>query len=170
MTTEAGSRAAAIEALVASLNAGLDEDEAAAKVAANVAGPDWAWKTKYNDDGPTDYVTSPDGTVLLDTLGGIESEAPHVARQDPARALREVAAKRALIAAAVAQPHEYTDGDAWYSCSQAVDPHADPGDDDGPGSGCLDDGRAGKPCDCGRDARVERLLRILAGIYEDGET
>ena len=84
--------------LVEFLNARLDEDEAAARVAANVAGPDWTWKTGVTDDDEvTDYVTSPDGTVLLDTLGGIESEAPHVARYDPARALREVEAGRKLI-------------------------------------------------------------------------
>jgi hypothetical protein len=77
-----------------------------------------------------------------------------------------VRAKRDLIAVILAEPHEYIPGDEFYSCSQAVDPYADRGEDY-PGSGCSDDGRRGNPCDCGRDGRVERMLKILAGIYEE---
>ena len=86
------------DAEIAFLDARMDEDEAAAKVAAGVAGPDWTWETGLSAGEATDYVTGTDGTLLLDTLGGIESEAPHVARHDPARVLREVEAGRALIA------------------------------------------------------------------------
>ena len=86
--------------LIAFVRARLYEDEAAAKVAANVAGPEWTWKTGVDDfDEVTDYVMSKGGAHLIDTMGGVESEAPHVARHDPARVLREVKAKRAILAA-----------------------------------------------------------------------
>jgi hypothetical protein len=85
--------------LTAFLAARLDEDEALARQAAQVAGPDWTWKTEVPEgcDYPTDYIKTPDGTPLLDTMGGIEGDAPHVARHDPARVLREVWAKRKII-------------------------------------------------------------------------
>jgi len=94
-------------------------------------------------------------------------QSAHIARHDPARTLRDVKAGRDLITAILAEPHDYNPCDEYYSCSQAEDPDPPPGEG-GPGSGCADDDRAGQPCDCGRDARVERLLRILAGVYEDG--
>ena len=86
--------------IAAFLSARLDEDEALARQAAQVAGPDWTWKTEVPEgwDAPTDYVISPAGALLLDTMGGIEGEAPHVARHDPARVLREVEAKRNILA------------------------------------------------------------------------
>jgi len=84
-----------------------------------------------------------------------------------ARVLREVESKRALITAITAEPHEYIPGDEFYSCSQAVDPYEDDPAERYPGSGCSDPDRAGQPCDCGRDARAERLLHILAAVYAD---
>ena len=66
------------------LRARYGEDEAAARAAASVAGPDWTWRTDVTlNDETTDYVTTPDGVVLMDTMGGIEDNAPHVARHDP---------------------------------------------------------------------------------------
>jgi hypothetical protein len=87
--------------LVAFLRARLDEDEAAAKAAAGVAGPDWAWKTDVTlDDEVTDYLIAPGGTLLADTRGGSDGDlAEHIARHDPARVLREVEAARAIVAA-----------------------------------------------------------------------
>lgn len=35
-----------------------------------------------------------------------------------------------------------------------------------PGSGCSDHERACKPCDCGRDAKVVRMLEIIASEWE----
>jgi hypothetical protein len=144
----ADDRTASIEALTATLGAGLDVDEAAAKLAARYV-RDW-----------TDF-------ALGMHAEGVNADpaTPHVFRTGPARVLREVKAKRGLLAAILAEPHTVIYGDEFYSCSQAVDPDPAPGEG-GPGSGCADDGRAGQPCDCGRDARVERLLRILAGVYE----
>lgn len=91
--------------------------------------------------------------------------AVHIARNDPARALRRVKAVRDMVAAVLAEPHDYIPGDEFYSCSQAVDPY--PGESAEPGSGCSDPERTGKPCDCGRDQRVARLLGIIATEWEE---
>jgi hypothetical protein len=85
---------------------------------------------------------------------------------DPERVFRRAKATRSLVTAILAEPHYYNASDEFYSCSQAVDPDPCPGEG-GPGSGCLDDERAGRPCDCGRDARVARLLSIIASEWED---
>lgn len=87
----------------------------------------------------------------------------HAARQEPARALRRVRATRVLVAEILAEQHRYVE-DGWYSCSQATEP----GEDDAePGSACYDDNRAGKPCDCGRDEHVARMLGIIASEWEE---
>jgi len=157
----ADDRAAAIGALTATLNAGMAEDEAAAKAVHR----DWPAAYNRRGDRPalngwwTDGVTTRPISLL---------EGEHAARHDPARILREVWAKRDLIAAIVAEPHDWVAGDEFYSCSQAVDYAGLNHESREPGSACTDPDRAGKPCDCGRDARVERLLRILAGAYEEG--
>jgi hypothetical protein len=80
-----------------------------------------------------------------------------------ARALRRVKAVRELVAEVLAMRHAYAE-DGWYSCSQAAEPGVK---DAEPGSACYDESRAGKPCDCGRDARVARLLGIIAGEWEE---
>ena len=90
--------------------------------------------------------------------------AAHIARYDPARALRNVSSTRRLVAEVTAMPHLYVEGDSWFSCSQAVSEWRP---DEGPGSGCSDEKRAGKPCDCGRDAKVGRMLGIVAGRWSD---
>lgn len=82
-------------------------------------------------------------------------------RFDPRRMLAEVEGTTRLVAEITATPHLYIEGDSWFSCSQAV-PEAWPGRDDEPGSGCADDDRRGKPCDCGRDAKARRQLRLIA--------
>ncbi len=81
--------------LVAFLLARLDEDEAVARLAAREGG---TWK----QDDPTrrpGAISSLDGPVVYDEGAPDENQAPHIARHDPARVLREVAAKRAIIAA-----------------------------------------------------------------------
>jgi len=105
--------------------------------------------------------------VKWDTDG---SRVKHIARNDPARVLRRVKATRDLVAEILAEPHYYDDREGgFFSCSQAVYPEPwrlDETDDPGPGSGCSNEDRAGKPCDCGRDARVARLLGIIASEWE----
>lgn len=87
-----------VEELAAFLAARLDEDEATAKAAASVAGPDWTWDRDSRDG----YLRTPSGTIMADALNAEDEEfRPHVARRDPARALREVEAKRAILDAYV---------------------------------------------------------------------
>lgn len=62
-------------------------------------------------------------------------------------------AKLALVEDILAEPHEVVE-DPWYTCSAATEEHD--------GGRCCDQNRRGKPCDCGRDARVNRRLAILA--------
>ena len=156
-------RAATIAALTATLTSGLDADEAAANAGASRVG--MPWRAEPQPGTPGGLVI--DELGLVGTTGG-RYAADHIARHDPARILREVRAKRDLIAAIVAEPHDWVAGDEFYSCSQAVDYAGLNHESREPGSACTDPDRAGKPCDCGRDARVERLLRILAGAYEEG--
>lgn len=73
----------------------LDEDEATAKLAAREGGT-------WTQDDPVRYpgsISSLGGQVVYDEGAPDENQAPHIARHDPARALREVEAKRAILAA-----------------------------------------------------------------------
>ena len=75
--------------LIAFLNARLDEDEAAAKKS-HYEGQRWLTEEEGVYRWPTDeLVHSADR----------KADARHIARFDPARVLREVAAKRAIVAA-----------------------------------------------------------------------
>lgn len=156
------------------VKARLDEDEAAAKAA--TPGP-WEFEgddptddelfTVHEDD-PAAGVAFGDAVAYTRGEGRPGSEGRQVAngrfmeRHDPPRALREVTAKRAILTEIAAMPH-HAEANAYYSCSQAVAY----GEDREIGSGCLDDDRAGKPCDCGRDARAERMLSLLASVWND---
>lgn len=97
---------------------------------------------------------------------GLDPIFVHAARQDPGRALRRVKATRDLVAAILAEGHQHA-GD-YFACSQAQEGDGlISGPTGPPGSGCSDPERAGKPCDCGRDSRVARLLGIIASEWED---
>jgi len=103
--------------LIAFLNARLDEDEAAAKAAASVAGPDWHHGHFWPEDGSsaTTMIFSAAGSPLADMLHRDDEEmAPFIAGHDPARALREVEADRKLIAAYL-QSEEVSPSDSWES-------------------------------------------------------
>jgi hypothetical protein len=91
----------------------------------------------------------------------------HVARHDPARALRHVKAVRELVASILAEGH-YSDESGYSSCSQAREWTRTGEEAAPPGSGCSDRERAGKPCDCGRDAVVARRLGIILSEWETG--
>jgi hypothetical protein len=154
-------RAAAIEALVAKLNAGLDADDAAARATSRPAWREWYvepwYDGQFQEDGRTMRADlgGRRGGGLFTGQGALDTVlAEHIARQDPARTEREVKAKRDLMAAILAEPHTYI-AENFYSGQ--------------PGSGCSDPDRAGQPCDCGRDQRVERLLRIMAQVYDNNE-
>lgn len=104
-------------ALVAFLNARLDEDEAIANAAAQAAHQWWGFGEPHTDAGEAvTYAVSqdPDGTaVWVDGDGYYAVDASvtgHIARHDPARVLREVAFKRGVVARlAVPDPHETGD-------------------------------------------------------------
>ncbi|MFH9579107.1 DUF6221 family protein [Streptomyces globisporus] len=83
---------------------------------------------------------------------GITSERYHGTPIDPTRLLADLDAKLALLEDVVADRHDANHEDAWYSCATITEGEA----------ACLDDRRLGGPCDCGRDVRVNRRLRILA--------
>lgn len=99
--------------LVAFLTARLDEDEAAAQACHRLrqpveGGEVWAVKDYVPSDpdavqSGTWVVTGPDGG---DGIGMMSSEyrAKHIARHDPARVLREVAAKRRTLTRHSAAP------------------------------------------------------------------
>lgn len=71
------------------------------------------------------------------------------------------------MAAVLAEQHDYNPLDEYYSCSQAREGQGTIAGPTGePGSGCSDPDRKGQPCDCGRDARVARLLGIIASERE----
>jgi hypothetical protein len=97
MTGE-GAAGTAPATLVEFYAARLDEDEAAAKAAGggihcrewDAAGP--GYQEGRVEDGHGDVVVYDEGAPTL-------AQAKHIARHDPARVLREVAAKRAILGA-----------------------------------------------------------------------
>jgi hypothetical protein len=91
--------------LIAFVSARLDEDEAAAGYATQ---PPWT------NSAPGPFVGAEGRGIIAQTREG--GDAEHIARHDPARVLREVAAKRAILAA---HPHvkvEYPSGSANFGC------------------------------------------------------
>jgi hypothetical protein len=159
---------ARIAELAASIEADVAEDEAVAR-SVTERQPYDEWDAV--GAGDVDDVALSNWRVVGIAIPGLKrADSPaarsvmqHIARNDPARTLRRVKATRDLVAEILAEQHEYVEGDPWFSCSQAVRPGED---DDEPGSGCVDDKRAGQPCDCGRDARAARLLGIIASEWE----
>jgi hypothetical protein len=95
-----------------------------------------------------------DGMVVVE--GDLAAEW-HFTRYSPASALGLVAAHRAILADILAEKHFVLEDDCWYTCRAATEER------DG-GETCNDEER-GKACDCGRDARVLRRVRLLAAGY-----
>lgn len=104
-----------------------------------------------------DEVLAVDGITVADgfALSGrqLRATVQHIAANDPNDVIADCDAKLALIDDLLAERHEVV-GDCWYTCAAATEEH------DG-GETCNDDWR-GRPCNCGRDARVNRRLAILA--------
>lgn len=145
------------EDLDAQLRAWLDEDEAVATK---------PWGLHWRLHGPPGRLGVSDADMaeplILDACD--DGTAEYCVHFQPRRVLADIAGKRALLDHVADWPHEYVDGDTWFSCSQAESPNV--GDDfAGPGSGCADEKRAGKPCDCGLDKRRLAVLRCVAAGY-----
>jgi len=102
--------------LIAFLNARLDEDEAAAKGA---AGDVWEYRDTWVWCGPFE---------VADIFGGADMEeiGGHIARHDPARVLREVTAKRAIVTryAAVRRAFGDREGGLWPDVTRREKSHA----------------------------------------------
>jgi hypothetical protein len=87
--------------LVAFLKARLDEDEAAANALATGGNPaigkagQWNAYIEGGDDG---WAFEDDAANGVGAIVGSHELAAHIARYDPARAVREVTAKRAIVA------------------------------------------------------------------------
>ena len=94
-------RVTGMDELIAFVTARLDEDEAAGKAAASVAGPGWKAEAYYPpDESRTRTCLRSEGGAFLadfDDAPDYPELAAHIARHDPARVLREVAAKRAIV-------------------------------------------------------------------------
>lgn len=116
----------------------------------------WQWRL---ESGP---VTQMPQRIIGDSDTVPTAAAGHIVRHDPATVLADIAGKRALLDYIAVWPHEYVDGDTWFSCSQAIGPHDA---DEVPGSGCADENRAGEPCDCRLDDRRLAVLRCVAAGY-----
>jgi hypothetical protein len=86
------------------------------------------------------------------------SDARHAAKWQPKRVLVEIQAKRALLDRVLSEKHLVAT-DCWHTCAAATTERD--------GGETCDEDREGKPCDCGRDARVDWWLRVLAMPYAD---
>ncbi|MCQ8831741.1 DUF6221 family protein [Streptomyces malaysiensis] len=112
--------------------------------------PGWDGFIMIGDDAADGEECNPVAKV------NIVEDCEHITLNDPASVLRRCAADRKLIGDVVAERHILVE-DCWYTCAAATEER------DG-GENC-DDERRGGACDCGRDARVERRLRIVAEGY-----
>jgi hypothetical protein len=85
-----------------------------------------------------------------------EVVGPYFETTAPASVLRRIKADRALLTDLLAETHTVVDGDCWYTCLAATEER------DG-GTSCREDDTAkASRCDCGRDAAVERRVRLIA--------
>ncbi|MFJ9847519.1 DUF6221 family protein [Kitasatospora sp. NPDC101155] len=137
--------------VVAWLREELDRIEQTAQAAALADGPVWT-----HNLGDRWLVEGMDGPVIYDEGSPTDEQAQHIALWDPQAVLRRVTADRQLLDDLLSERHTVVE-DCWYTCPAATEEH-DGGD-------CCDDDRRGGACNCGRDARVERRVRLLAEGY-----
>jgi hypothetical protein len=74
----------------------------------------------------------------------------------PQAILADCDAKLALVDDLLAERHQVVE-DCWYTCPAATEERD--------GGETCNDADGGKPCNCGRDARVARRLGLLAMPY-----
>jgi hypothetical protein len=124
--------------------------------------PRYEWYVQHwADPDVTAIVADPESSAypVATTTEGMKqadahAQAAHIARWDPAAILQRITAELALLDDLLAEKHLVIEGDCWYTCRAATEEH------DG-GQNC-NDGERGMPCDCGRDDRVNRRVRIMA--------
>lgn len=145
--------------LAAWLLARIAEDEQAARDA-SWRSADWSVAERravWGEDPGETVLAAGKPVAELPGGGGGALVAEHIARWDPVRVLAECESKRALIAETIATRHLVVAGDCWFTCPAATQERE--------GETCCNDDRRGDPCDCGRDWKVDRLLRLLALPY-----
>ncbi|MGW0837507.1 DUF6221 family protein [Streptomyces prunicolor] len=142
-----------MDEFVSWLSGCLNEDERIAREAGGLA---WYRPAEYLGD-PAAIRDSEQERVVCYEGWPSEGQTVHIAEWDPARVLREIGSKRQLLADVLAETHTVVE-DCWYTCPAATEEH------DG-GQTCYD-ASEGKPCNCGRDARVARRLQLLALPFE----
>ncbi|MGS2645868.1 DUF6221 family protein [Streptosporangium sp. G12] len=91
------------------------------------------------------------------TSEGLDADLKHIAIHDPRDTIARCEAELVELDVIEAIPHQRVHDDEWFSCSQARDEHGE--------LSCYHDNRVGEPCDCGRDALVDRLIRAKAYGY-----
>jgi hypothetical protein len=131
--------------LVAFLYARLDEREQRARKAAARDGEHWTAGSEYVGSETTAYI------AIGPWDGPLAETGEHIALNDPAWVLAEVAAKRREIEELLQLPHYAWDGRADYGCPKRTDPEV-----------WAEVMGFGQVCDCGRDAHVDRMLRLRA--------
>lgn len=87
---------------------------------------------------------------------GITSERFHGTPIDPVRLLADLDAKLALVDDLLAERHQVVE-DCWYTCPAATETRD--------GGETCNEVDSGKPCNCGRDTRVARRMRLLTMPY-----
>jgi len=111
----------------------------------------------WSVNAESDEVVAIDGITVADgfALSGrqLRATTAHIAANDPAHVLADIDAKLALVDDLLTE-HHHVCADDWYTCPAATKERE--------GDTCCDDDRSGGPCECGRDERVERRLRLLA--------
>jgi hypothetical protein len=145
--------------LVVWLREAMDAAELAASRAAGLCGchpsaPSWEFGDESTDgrilvvDEPHPGVKRKIGRRWNGSYEGM-AMADHVVRHDPAAVLRRITADRALLDDLLDEKH-YVLEDSWYRCSAA---------------NRAGDRNGNEKCDCGRDERVQRQVRLLAEGY-----
>ena len=95
--------------LVTWLRAQLDEDERLAVRCASVG--NYRWSEPSEDDPDGHVVDGRGGIIIWDEGANLSA---HIARHDPARVLREVAAKRAIVDR-ITDQLDRSDNPWWYA-------------------------------------------------------
>jgi len=136
------------------LAARYDERMAVARAAS--PGP-WHTNAEAHEVLAVDDILVADGFAL----SGPQTRATtqHIALNDPSYVLADITAKRAIVERLVSTKHAVLEEDCWYTCAAATVERD--------GGETCDDNRNGGPCDCGRDARVEGYLALLAQPFAD---
>jgi hypothetical protein len=133
-----------MDELVRWLGEQLDEDERIARAAADGDSGEWFVGDKWNvyraeDETPQDDVE----TNALVVYGNVKPQSEHIAVHDPARVLREIEAKRRVVALWTEADRE-TQEDQRYAESHETSPEGFP---------------------AGREDALTDVLRLLALAY-----